>query len=288
VTHYLLAVLFLATSAFATNNKTEAKAAIEEFFKSCSVYPTFKVQMEVTESNLTNSELVSETKKKMKQAWPTRPQLADNELFPHGGDGGFAAGDFESPNQDKDRAEWCEGRLKRLNHQFTIQGVSAKQNTVSMLGYTLQRRMGEQTVLFHAISSPYVDYSELEDLAIEVGNDDSKFGLDEYEVLHSIRTFETDGALRDYLLYDDGKVGVFGRQQLAVARALLMQWSAAGDDLKAGKYLTENATWSLLKVKNPITGEILSAVHFGEYDDNSYTVFFKPSSTKLAYVYYEN
>lgn len=295
--HYLLSLFVLASAAFAADNlaheklspeEKKAKAAIEEFFEKCATYPSFALRIEVSKHNLTNTDLVKEAKKKVKHALPASPALTDDEIFPHGGDGGFATADFESPNFDEARTKWCAARIGRLNSQYDIQGVVGSKNERSMLGYVLQRRMGDHATLFYAVSEPYFDFAALEELSIEVGNDDKKPGIDEYESLQIYKTFETDGALREYLINDDGSLGKFSRQQLAVARALLINWSAAGEDIKAGKYLKENATWTLSKVKSPTTGEILTAVHFSEYDDNSYTVFFYPKSAKLAYVYYEN
>jgi len=295
VTHYLFTLFFAATSVWAGDNLAHeklsraekfAKAQIDHFLNECSTYPSYKVRIEISQDNLTATELVKEAKKKVKAAFTPNPELTDTEIFPHGGDGNMVAEEFQSTNFDKARNAACASKVRTFNRKYDVQGVIGKKKDLSIVGYVLQKKFEKNTTLFYLVSEPFFDYSA--EPTIEVGNDPGKGGVDDFEVTHKLRTFLTDQDLVDYLHFDDGKLSKVERQQLLVARAQLIAWANIGKELAAGEYLEKEVNWELSKVTHKESGEKLVAAHFSGFDDDGYTVFFKPGSLKIAYIYYEN
>lgn len=295
-----LAFLFLFTAiGFAGDNlaheklskgEKAAKKQIDDFLERCTLSPTFSVRIEVAKHNLTQSDLVSEAQKKVKAAFEPNPERTDVEVFPHAGDGPLDGPFFTSVNFSEDRNRWCLAEAKALNQSFDIQSVVGKKKSLAIFGAVLQRKIeADHTTLFYLVSAKFDDRTEKQ-IKVEVGNNVQLPGIDAYETKHSIVTFKTDGELRTYFEENNLRLNTFVRQQLALARqAIIESDSAYGKALAEGEYLNDKETsWEVRKLFSRQKRVETWAVLFHEKDDGSYTVFFKPGSTKLLYVYYEN
>lgn len=295
----ILLVALVAASVHAAENlaheklskeEKAAKQELDKLLEECALYPTFNMRIEISKKKLTNTDLVNEATRKVKHDLNTAPKLTDKEIFPHGGDGDMPTTHFNSVNFDKDRNGACRARVRRVNRLYDVQSVRGFKEKVRMDGYALQRKFGDQDhqTLFLIVSQPFTDYKEHKP-QVEVGNDDSKPGIEEYDVRDKVYKFETDATLVEYFLKNDvKKLNKIQRQQLALARALIVQEGGAyGENIAKGEYLEDKDThWQLQKVTRKKVES--DAVLFEESDDGSYTVFFKSGSTNVDYIYYEN
>lgn len=295
---YLVGIALLASSAWAGDNlaheklsEAEKKALepIESLLSQCSIYPDYKVRIEVSKNNLTASELVGEAKKKIKDRFGGSPKLTDKELFPRGGDGAIPVEDFQSVNYGKEHNGVCEGKVKGLNKSYDVQRVvGVNQNKMHINGFVLQKKVNNKTLLFYVISEPYFNYEE--ELKAEVGNNPNFPGISEYQIKDGdVWTFKTDTELQEYLIKNSKTdLDHFGRQQVALARSFLIRWTHAGERLAAGEAKPEDLKWHVKKVIHPISKKEYLAVEYNDIDDDSYTFFFFPSSGKTFVYYYEN